>query len=73
MSKIIIPTPLRKFTGSTATVNVEGSTVEQAIQNLANTFPDLKQHLFDFKMYASIGANPFNAECLLFVLNHPSM
>ncbi len=47
MSKIIIPTPLRKFTNQTATIQTNGTTVQAAIEELATKFPDLKQHLFD--------------------------
>lgn len=43
---IRIPTPLRKFTDSQDTVAVEGATVGQALQNLAEAHPDLRQRLF---------------------------
>ncbi|MEO1435690.1 MAG: MoaD/ThiS family protein [Bacteroidota bacterium] len=47
MSKIIIPTPLRKFTGSASTVEIGGATVKDAIVELTDIHPDLKQHLLD--------------------------
>jgi len=47
MIKIFIPTPLRKFTGEQSTVELQASNVAEAIQNLARTFPELDQHLFD--------------------------
>ncbi len=47
MIKILIPTPLRKFTGGNSSVEVEASTVSDAIAQLASTFPDVKQHLYD--------------------------
>lgn len=47
MSKIIIPTPLRKFTGNTATVEVNASTIEKAFQALAGQYPEIKTHIFD--------------------------
>ncbi len=47
MATIIIPTPLRKFTGNSSKVNIEGSSVGQLLQNLTVQFPDLKKHLFD--------------------------
>jgi len=47
MSKIFIPTPLRKFTGGESSIEVEANTVSDAIASLASTFPDLKQHLYD--------------------------
>ena len=47
MATIIIPTPLRKFTGNSTKVSVDGNSVGQALQNLTIKFPDLKKHLFD--------------------------
>jgi len=47
MAKIIIPTPLRKFTENKATLETGGGTVLESIQDLTNNFPDLKKHLFD--------------------------
>jgi len=47
MAKIIIPTPLRKFTENQATLVTSGGTVLESIQDLTNSFPDLKKHLFD--------------------------
>jgi molybdopterin converting factor small subunit len=47
MAKIFIPTPLRKFTGGEPSVEVEATTVSDAIESLAGIFPDLRQHLYD--------------------------
>ena len=47
MAKIIIPTPLRKFTGNTATFESSGATVKEAIKELTNTHQGLQKHLFD--------------------------
>ncbi len=47
MATIIIPTPLRRFTGNSSKVNVEGNNVGETLQNLTIKFPDLKKHLFD--------------------------
>ena len=47
MATIIIPTPLRKFTGSSSKVTVAGTTIKQALQELTTKYPDLKKHLFD--------------------------
>lgn len=47
MATIIVPTPLRKFTGNSSKVSVEGGSVGQALQDLITKFPDLKKHLFD--------------------------
>lgn len=47
MAKIIIPTPLRKFTEQAATYETDSFTVEQAIEDLVTQYPDLKNHLLD--------------------------
>ena len=47
MAKLIIPTPLRKFTENQSTLNSSSTTVSEAIKNLADTYPDLRKHLFD--------------------------
>lgn len=45
---VLIPTPLRKFTGDQATVAVEGAeTVGQLVANLTQTNSGLKQPLLD--------------------------
>ncbi len=47
MAKIIIPTPLRKFTGNTATFETNGGTVAEAIDELTTTHRGLGRHLLD--------------------------
>jgi molybdopterin converting factor small subunit len=47
MATIIIPTPLRKFTNQKTRLEVDGSNVKEAIEELALNFPDLKKHLLD--------------------------
>jgi len=47
MAKIIIPTPLRKFTGNTATFETNGETIAEAIGELTNTHQGLGRHLLD--------------------------
>ena len=44
--KIIIPTPLRQYTGKNDTVMVEGATVQQAFESLAAQYGDLRKQLF---------------------------
>ena len=44
--KIQIPTPLRPYTGKNSTVEVQGATVGDALQNLISAYPDLRKHLF---------------------------
>lgn len=44
--QVRIPTPLRKFTGGQEIVEVEGSTVGEALANLGDNHPDLKAKIF---------------------------
>lgn len=46
MSKIHIPTPLRQYVGKQASVDVQGSTVGEAMTALVVLHPDLKKHLY---------------------------
>ncbi len=43
---IVIPTPLRQYSGGKKTVEVTGATVGQALDALTTAHPDLKRHLF---------------------------
>jgi len=47
MASVIIPTPLRKFTGNNAKLETQAGTVEEALLSLSTDYPDLKKHLFD--------------------------
>lgn len=47
MAKIIIPTPLRKFTENKASIDNGGGTVLESVSQLAREFPELSKHLFD--------------------------
>lgn len=42
-----IPTPLRKYTDGQEEVRVEGATVGEALANLAEAHPELKNRIFD--------------------------
>ena len=46
MPKILIPSPLRKFTGNAAEVVVAGGTVGEALKSLAELHPELHQQIF---------------------------
>jgi MoaD family protein len=46
MSKIHIPTPLRQYVGKQASVEVQGSTVGEAMSALLAQHPDLRKHLY---------------------------
>ncbi len=45
-SKVLIPTPLRPFTGKKESVDVEGTTVGELLSNLTKEYGGLRQHLF---------------------------
>ena len=47
MAKILIPTPLRKFTGQQSSVEAPGSTVAESIQSLTQAYPELARQLLD--------------------------
>src|SRR5258706_2478104 len=44
--RILVPTPLRPFTGQQAVVTVEGATVGELLRALTAAHPDLRPHLF---------------------------
>jgi len=44
--KVIIPTPLRQYTGKKDSVEVEGQTVEEVLRNLTARYNDLQRHLY---------------------------
>tara|TARA_B110000116_G_scaffold234888_1_gene219654 strand:+ start:223 stop:501 length:279 start_codon:yes stop_codon:yes gene_type:complete len=47
MAKVIIPTPLRKFTGNQASFETNSENVYEAIKALSGAFPEIQKHLFD--------------------------
>lgn len=47
MPTVRIPTPLRQYAGNQSAVNVEGETAGAALKELAESYPELRQHLFD--------------------------
>ena len=44
--KVIIPSPLRQYTGKSDSVVVEGQTVEEVLRNLTSEWGDLRKHLY---------------------------
>jgi len=44
--KILVPTPLRQYAGKQAAVEVQASTVGEALNRLTSTYPDLRKHLY---------------------------
>lgn len=49
MATIIIPTPLRKFTGNQSKLEISAGTIEEAVRDLSSSFPEIKKHLLDDK------------------------
>jgi adenylyltransferase/sulfurtransferase len=47
MPKILLPTPLRPYAEGAATIDVEASTVADALSELVARHPQLRQHLYD--------------------------
>ena len=47
MAKILIPTPLRQFTGGADTVDASGATVGELLAALTTNHPDIKKNLFN--------------------------
>ncbi len=45
-TKVMIPTPLRAYTGKKDAVEVEGKTVGEVLGRLAQTYADLRRHLY---------------------------
>lgn len=45
--KVLIPTALRPYTGQQSEIEANGSTVGEAMSDLATRFPDLKRHLYN--------------------------
>ncbi len=46
MAKVLIPTPLRQFTGKQNTVSVSGGTVGEVLSALTSQYPDLRKQIF---------------------------
>jgi adenylyltransferase/sulfurtransferase len=47
MAKVLIPTPLRQFTGKQDSVTVTGATVGEVLNALTAQFPDLRKQIFN--------------------------
>src|SRR6186713_1813432 len=45
-AKILIPTPLRAFTGQQASLELDGTTVGELLERLTATHAELKHHLY---------------------------
>ncbi len=47
MTKVRIPTPLRKLTKENAEVDAAGSTIREVVDDLENQFPGFKERMCD--------------------------
>ena len=47
MAKVLIPTPLRQFTGKQDSVTVPGNTVGEVLNALTAQFPDLRKQIYN--------------------------
>lgn len=47
MPLLRIPTPLRPFTSGKSEINVNGSNISEALADLTEQYPAIKQHLFN--------------------------
>ncbi len=47
MAKVLIPTPLRQFTGKQDSVTAAGATVGEVLSALTTQFPDLRKQIFN--------------------------
>lgn len=44
--KVLIPTPLRQYTGRQSTVELEAGSVDEALCELTTRYPELRKQLF---------------------------
>ncbi len=44
--KVVIPTPLRRYTANQEFLELEGSTIDQLLNQLTTEYGDLKKHLY---------------------------
>ena len=47
MAKIIIPTPLRKFTNQNRNFTTDKQTLSEAIQQFVDEYPEVKENMLD--------------------------
>jgi sulfur-carrier protein len=62
MPSLRIPTPLRTYTAGKSEVVLEGSTVNELLQNLAIEYPTIKPHLFNGEGFLRPFVNLFLGE-----------
>jgi MoaD family protein len=47
--KVVIPTPLRKFTAGAETVQIEAKTIQEVLENLDSKYPGIRSSVCDEK------------------------
>jgi len=47
--KVVIPTPLRKFTAGAETVQIEAKTIQEVLDNLESKYPGIRASVCDEK------------------------
>jgi molybdopterin converting factor small subunit len=47
MAKVLIPTALRSFTDGQSRIETSGSTAGEVIEQIAESYPEIRQHLYD--------------------------
>ncbi len=46
MTKVIIPTPLRRYTANQEALDLQGATIAEVLVQLTTQYSDLKKHLY---------------------------
>lgn len=47
MATVLIPTPLRKFTGNQPKVTIPGNVIAEIITNMVDQYPEMQKYLLD--------------------------
>lgn len=47
MATVLIPTPLRKYTGNLSKVNIPGDVIAEIIANMIHQYPGMQKYLVD--------------------------
>lgn len=47
MATVLIPTPLRKFTGNSPRITISGNVIAEIIANMVIEYPDMQKYLLD--------------------------
>lgn len=47
MATVLIPTPLRRFTGNLSKINIQGMVIAEIIENMILQYPEMQKYLLD--------------------------